>query len=498
MKCSVVLRSEQKKWDAWVCGCPKGERASLASLGKMDRETQSFLEGIFQSNVFEGKEGEIFFSYLPHLPAARSVFLVGLGKRESYDLERMRRFLGRVMKQACKQKLSRLALDLKTLAPQKVQLKEVSRAATEALLLAGFRFTKYRSKANGDGEVKSADFVCDEALERRAMRSGMQLGALVGEATNLARELATEPANVLTPRVLAEKAKELAREAHLVCRIFDEKEIRKRGMGGLLGVSQGSQEPPRFIILETPSKSKSQAPVVLVGKGITFDSGGISIKPARGMEAMKYDMSGAAAVLATLWLVGKLKLPVKLVGIAPACENMPSEKPQRPGDVVTISNGKTVEVINTDAEGRMILADGLSYAAHYNPRYIIDVATLTGACRGTLGEFGIGIMGNHPDLLKAIKEAGEKSGERCWELPLWDDFKDHIKSDIADLKNIGRDVAGASIGGMFLKEFVGNYPWVHLDIASTGWYDSDHDYISKGASGAGVRLLFQFLADLIG
>jgi leucyl aminopeptidase len=214
------------------------------------------------------------------------------------------------------------------------------------------------------------------------------------------------------------------------------------------------------------------------------------------MEKMKYDMSGAAAVIAALSLAAKMDLPFKVIGLAPACENLPSARPQRPGDIVTIFNGKTVEVINTDAEGRMILADGLSYAAKLNPRYIIDLATLTGSCRATFGEYAIGMMGNNRALLDGLRDAGEKSGERCWELPLWDEYKDHIKGEFADLKNVGKGTAGAIIGGKFLEEFVDNLPWAHLDIASTGWFDENHAYISRGPSGAGVRVLAQFLKDL--
>jgi leucyl aminopeptidase len=234
-----------------------------------------------------------------------------------------------------------------------------------------------------------------------------------------------------------------------------------------------------------------------VGKGITFDSGGISIKPSEGMEKMKYDMSGAAAVVGSLWLAAKMKLAVNLIGLAPTCENLPSEKPQRPGDIITISNGKTVEVVNTDAEGRLILADGLSYAARYKPQAIIDLATLTHSCRATFGELCIGMMGNDASLIEKVKEAGEKSGGRVWELPLWEDYRDHIKSDVADIKNVGKGVAGAISAGKFLEEFVGDFPWVHLDIASTAWLDSDQSPFTKGPSGAGVRVVNQFLRDSI-
>ncbi len=500
MKWSAVLAKEvTKKCDGFVVGVYEGDKEwfkSAAFLDSLDRETKKFLEEVFDSKRFQGKDTEIFFSYLPGFKKSRSVFLAGLGKKENHDLEKLRRVIGRVLKGAQKQKLETLVLNLKSLCPQKISCQDASRAAIEAGILATFRFDKYKSKKDNGKEFQSVDLIVDDHLEKKEVREGLKLGRLIGEAANLARTLASEPANHMTPRILAERARELAKEAGLSCKILDEKEIKKLGMGGLLGVAQGSHEPPRFIILETQTKDKSRKPIVLVGKGITFDSGGISLKPAEGMEKMKYDMSGAAAVIASLWLAGKMNLPIKLVGIAPTCENLPSEHPQRPGDIVTISNGKTVEVINTDAEGRLILADGLSYATKYNPRYIIDFATLTGSCRATFGEYAIGMMGNNRALLDGLKEAGEKSGERCWELPLWDDYKDHIKSDFADIKNVGKGVAGAIIGGKFLQEFVGDFPWVQLDIASTGWFDEGHPYIAKGSSGAGVRLFAQFLRDL--
>lgn len=497
MQCSALLKSEAKKrWDGFVCGFYEGEKEGLASLGKIDRELEKFFEGIFQNKLFEGKEKEIFFTYLPNFKGARSILFVGLGKRDQYHLEGLRKIVGQVLKQAQERKLSTLGLDVKTFLPQNISSQESGRAVIESVLLSTFRFQKYKTAKNGQREIRSFNLLCGDNLELKEIRTGMKFGKLVGEATNLARSLANEPANQMTPRILARKAQELAKEVHLVCKILNEVEIKKLGMGGLLGVAQGSPEPPRFIVLETRVESKARKPVVLVGKGITFDSGGISLKPAHDMEKMKYDMSGAAAVIAICWLAAQLKLPFKLVGLVPTCENLPSEHPQRPGDIVTISNGKTVEVINTDAEGRLILADGLSYALRYRPHYLIDLATLTGSCRQTFGEFAIGMMGHHRTLLDSLKEAGERSGERCWELPLWEDYKEHIKSDVADLKNVGKGTAGAIVGGKFLEEFVGDTPWAHLDIASTGWFDENHDYISKGASGAGVRLLAQFLKDL--
>ncbi len=497
MKCSAVLKSEVKvKWDALAVGFFEGEKESLNALGKLDRDLKDLIDSVFQAKKFEGKDRELFFTYLPGLKSACAVYFAGLGKKENYNPEKLKGLVSRLLKHAEAQKFNSLALDLKTVAPGKVSSHDLGRAVEEARVLSTFRFDKYKSKPDKRKELKGLDLLCGDALERKDVQSGIRFGKWVAEATNIARTLASEPANHLTPKVLASRAEELAKEAGLKCTILNEIEIKKLNMGGLIGVAQGSHEPPRFIVLETKVDNKSQKPVVLVGKGITFDSGGISLKPANGMEKMKYDMSGAAAVIATLWLAAKLDLPFKVIGLAPACENLPSERPQRPGDIVTISNGKTVEVINTDAEGRMILADGLSYAVKLGPRYIIDLATLTGSCRATFGEHAIGMMGNNRSLLDSLKDAGEKSGERCWELPLWDEYREHIKGEFADLKNVGKGPAGAIIAGKFLEEFVDKQPWAHLDIASTGWFDENHAYISRGPSGAGVRILAQFLKDL--
>lgn len=497
MKCSAVLKSEVKeKWDALAVGFFEGEKDSLNALGKLDKNLKELIEHVFQAKKFEGKDREMFFTYLPGLKSAAAVYFVGLGKKENHNSEKLKSIISRLLKHAEAQKFNALALDLKSVAPGKISSLDLGRAVEEARVLSTFRFDKYKSKPEKRKELHSIDLLCHDALERKEVQAGIKLGRWVAEAANIARTLASEPANQLTPKVLASRAEELAKEAGLKCDILNENEIKKLNMGGLLGVAQGSHEPPRFIVLETNVENKSQKPVVLVGKGITFDSGGISLKPANDMEKMKYDMSGAAAVIATMWLAAKLDLPFKVIGLAPTCENLPSERPQRPGDIVTISNGKTVEVINTDAEGRMILADALSYAVKLGPRYIIDLATLTGSCRATFGEYAIGMMGNNRNLIDSLKDAGEKSGERCWELPLWDEYRDHIKGEFADLKNVGKGTAGAITAGKFLEEFVDKQPWAHLDIASTGWFDENHAYISRGPSGAGVRILAQFLKDL--
>jgi len=487
----------KKKWDAVLLGVFEKEKNPLEPLGKIDKKSREFLEGVFQSGRFKAKEKEIFTVCLPGCAKMCAVFLAGLGKKESFTSEKLRQVMGLALGQARKYKVNSLGVVLSSLRVQNVSAREKSCVIFEAIGLGLFRFDKYKSSQNGKTGIRELGILCGRADEKKEIKEGMNLGNLLAQAANWARTSAMEPANNLTPKIFAERAKELAGDAGVTVKILDVEQVKKLGMGGFLGVAQGSHEPPQFIILEySPAFANVKDPVVLVGKGITFDSGGISIKPSAGMEHMKYDMAGAAAVIAAVWIAAKLKLPVHVVGLAPACENLPSERPQRPGDVVKMMNGKTVEVVNTDAEGRMILADALCYGLKYKPRYMIDLATLTGACRNLFGEYAIGLMGNHRELLALVTKAGEARGERCWELPLWDEYKEHLKSDVADLKNIGKGVAGAMIGGKFLEEFVKDSPWAHLDIASTAWFDENHDYILRGPSGAGVRLLAQFLIDL--
>jgi leucyl aminopeptidase len=324
------------------------------------------------------------------------------------------------------------------------------------------------------------------------VESNAENKAEVAESANIARILANEPSNVMTPAALAKAALEATRGIGVRCTVRDEHWLRRKKMNAILAVAQGSENPPRLVMLEYNPAGAKGAPIALVGKGVSFDSGGISIKPSNGMEKMKYDMSGGAAVIAAVQALAKLEIRQRVVGIVPFVENMPSGSAQRPGDVIKTYSGKYVEVLNTDAEGRLILADALAYAQEFKPQAIIDLATLTGACVVALGHEAIGMMGTDDALKARLKEAGEKTGERVWELPLWQEYFEAIKSDVADIKNVGARGAGTITAAMFLKEFVGNYPWVHLDIAGTAWVEkTSHPYLNPGPSGVGVRLLVE-------
>ena len=320
---------------------------------------------------------------------------------------------------------------------------------------------------------------------------------MIAEAVSLARDLGNSPGNDINPSYLAATAQTLAETTSLSCQLLEQAEMEELNMGCLLGVAQGSAQPPAFIILEHTPRGANGAPIVLVGKGLTFDSGGISIKPAGGMEDMKMDMSGGAAVLGTMQALARLNYPRRVVGLVPASENLPSGTAVKPGDILRAMSGKTVEVINTDAEGRLILADALAYAVEkYKPACIIDLATLTGAVVVALGSQATGMMGTDDDMMTRLREAGERCAERVWQLPLFDEYSKQIKSDFADIKNTGGREAGSIIGGAFLKEFVGDTPWVHLDIAGMAWTREGKPYVPKGSTGWGIRLLLETLESM--
>ena len=326
------------------------------------------------------------------------------------------------------------------------------------------------------------------------MQQGAKTGQVIAESTAMARDMVSSPPADMTPSIIAARARELSRQFGLKVQVLERKQMEKLGMGALLGVASGSAQPPKFIILEYRKGGKKPF-IALVGKTITFDSGGISIKPPEGMDKMKDDMSGGAAVLGAIRTAAALKLPLNLVGLLPATENMPGGSAFKPGDILRTLSGQTIEVLNTDAEGRLILSDALTYACRYKPAVIVDIATLTGACRVALGQEATGMVGTDDALKQAIRAAGEKTGERVWEMPLWDGYYELIRSDIADMKNTGGRDGGVITAAALLSRFVERYPWVHLDIAATAWTEKDRPYTPKGATGIGMRLLTQFLRD---
>jgi leucyl aminopeptidase len=356
-------------------------------------------------------------------------------------------------------------------------------------MLAAFTGDVYKSGERGAPPLDQALVVSGQGHDA-ALEAAVERGRVLGESCNLARDLCNEPANVLTPSVFADRGATIGREAGLHVEVLDEDEIARLQMGLLLGVARGSAEPPRVLVLRHTAPGGGERPVLgLVGKGITFDTGGISIKPAEGMDRMKDDMAGGAAVIGAMRAISLLKAPIDVVGVIPMTENMPGGRALKPGDIITGAGGKSVEVLNTDAEGRLILGDGLWYAQQLGATHLVDVATLTGACVVALGRAASGLFGQPDAFAELVRRTADRAGDRCWPMPLFDDYREQIKSEIADMVNVGGRPAGACTAAMFIREFVGELPWVHLDVAGTAWADEAKPWMPKGATGVAVRTL---------
>jgi leucyl aminopeptidase len=455
---------------------------------------------LLEARAFTGKAGEAApLPTLGRLPAT-VLLLVGVGERDKVDAEVLRRAAAAVVRQGrgARKAVTTLAQALPAYPEAAVQ------AVTEGALLAAYRFDKYKQAKAGGGPngrppAELATLAVVPAVAsgrgsggRNALNAALAAGQVRAAATNLARDLSNEPANALHPADLATAARRLLDGKGVTVKVKDEKALAREGFGGIIGVGQGAEHPPRLIELRYHPKGAT-AEVVLVGKGITFDSGGLSLKPADSMKTMKTDMSGAAAVLAAMSALADLDVKVAVTGYLASAENMPSGAATRPGDVLTMKNGKTVEVLNTDAEGRLVMADALALGAAAKPDAIVDVATLTGACVVALGNRYTGLMANDEALAAELLEAAAGAGEPTWRLPLPPEYRKDIESDLADLKNVGDRYGGALFAGLFLQEFVDDRPWVHLDIAGPARAESDDGYLSKGSTGAAVRTLLTWL-----
>lgn len=480
--------------DALVLLLCEGEGLPKEDGMILDGALGGALRELLQSKEFDGKAGEVAVLHtLGKIPAKR-VILVGLGKKPELGLDQIRQAMGHAVKRVRHAKCNAFTVALPSVVPHEASLIDIGQTITEGAVLGSYQFTAYRSDASTAREVKAMTILAPHKDHLSRLSEGIRRGVATAEAAVLVRDLCNHPSNVMTPTRIADEAKRVAKEAGVNLKILEQQEMEKLGMGALLGVAKGSHQPPKFIILQYHgAKKKDDRPVVLVGKTITFDTGGISLKPAENMEQMKADMTGGAEVLAAMRAAARLKLPLNLVSILPAAENMPGGRAMRPGDVVKTLSGKTVEVQNTDAEGRLILCDALAYAARFKPAALIDIATLTGACVVALGQFAIGMFGTDATLKETIREAGLRAGERVWEMPLWEDYFEQLRSDVADMRNIGGRGGGMITAALFLSKFVGDIPWVHLDIASTDWSERERAYIPKGPTGIGTRLLIQFL-----
>jgi leucyl aminopeptidase len=465
---------------------------------KVDGNVGGMISKVLESGEFEGKLNTTSMIHTFGRILAERVLLIGLGKRAELDIEKLKQASGTAATAARDKGITTATSALHLHEVSEATPAEIGQAVAEASALALYRFGKYKTEKEAvketAKELKSLVLPEKNARRRRGLRKGASEGGKIATAVGYVRDLVSEPAGTLTPTVLANRARAISRKHGFKCVVLTPARIKKLKMGAFLAVAQGSHQPPRLIVLEHKGGGASR-PLALVGKAITFDSGGISLKPSEGMQEMKTDMSGGAAVLGAICAAAMLKLPINLVGIIPSTENLPGGGAYKPGDVLRSMSGITIEVQNTDAEGRLILSDALAYAARYKPAAIIDLATLTGACVIALGHVNSGLMGNDERLLKKIEDAARLTSEKVWRLPLDEEYGEQIKSDIADVKNIGGRPAGTITAAIFLKKFVKDNRWAHLDIAGTAWSEKGRPYCPKGATGVGVRLLVQLARD---
>lgn len=465
----------------------RGEKDKTeVSLAASDKTLQQAAADLISSGDVTGKMFEISWQHKPAGLKAKRLLLIGGGKAKKCSSSELRKIAGAAVRALKPRNLRSLAFA----APEGIPAGDAVKAIVEGALIGNFDSDTYKSdRKNQSVESLTVVALGDQAKLQRALDDAR----IVGESQNFTRSLVNEPSNRMTPTILANRAKEMAKEVGLKCEVYGADKIKEMKMGAFWGVAQGSDEPPALIVMRYEPGSAPEKPVLgLVGKGITFDTGGISIKPADGMEKMKYDMAGGATMIGVMRAMALLKPKVKVIGIVCATENMPSGKAQKPGDIQTAMSGKTIEIINTDAEGRLVLADGLCYARQLGCTHLIDAATLTGAVVVALGYANAGVFASDDKMYGKFAKAIDEAGEKMWRLPLGDDYLEQMRSSIADLQNTGGRWGGASTAAAFLKEFAEDTPWIHLDIAGTAWMDDNKPWIAKGPSGIAVRSLIEF------
>ncbi len=465
-------------------------------LARIDQALDGAVSLLINQGEIRGKPGEVTVIHTLSKIIPERIVIIGLGKLSELTREKIRGATGEASRKLRQQWVDNIASVAPGVGRNGISLESVAQAVTEGALLGTYSFRRHITGEAEYSEIKELTLLAASDSEIAAFTSGCQRGEIISRATNMARDMVNEPSNYMTPKDMAEKAAELARSCGLGLTVLERDEMQKLGMGGLLGVAQGSQEPPKFMVLEYRGDDAAKIRLAMVGKGITFDSGGISIKPSEKMDEMKGDMAGGASVMAAISAIARLRARINVVAIVPATENLPSGSALRPGDILTAMNGKTIEIISTDAEGRLILADALCYANKLGVESIVDVATLTGACIVALGKVTTGAFGNHQDLMDMIVAAGKDTGELIWPMPMFEEYRELIKSEVADIKNVGGRPAGAITAAQFLAEFAGGTPWVHLDIAGTSMAEKAQRYYVKGATGVPVRTLVNFMLKL--
>ncbi|MDQ1363848.1 MAG: leucyl aminopeptidase [Pseudomonadota bacterium] len=494
MEFSVKTGTPEKQRTACVVVGIFESRKLSAPAQVLDDASGGFISHLIQRGECEGKLGQTLLIHnVPHTLCDR-VLLVGCGAEKEFDTKAFHKVNAAVAKflddKGATEAFSYLTkLPVKHIEDMAWKVRHAVRATEDAL----YHFDQLKSKKKDAKQpLKHIVFSVSNRRDVAEAEQAIHIGQAIASGMKLTKDLANLPGNICTPTYLAEQAKGLQKKHRsLKVNVLEQKDMEQLGMGSLLSVARGSRQPPKLITLEYKGGVKSDKPIVLVGKGVTFDSGGISLKPGAAMDEMKFDMCGAASVLGTLSACAELKLPINVVGVIPATENLPDGQATKPGDIVTSMAGITIEILNTDAEGRLILCDALEYAKKFNPAVVIDIATLTGACVIALGAHPAGLMGNHHPLIHDLLKAGTVSGDRCWELPLWDDYQEQLDSNFADIANIGGKEAGAITAGCFLSRFTKKYHWAHLDIAGVAWKSGK----DNGATGRPVPLLMQFILD---
>lgn len=490
MDFGIKIGTPEKQRGACVVVGIFESRKLTDSAKVLDKITQGYIKKILALGDMDGKVNTSLLLHNVPDTQFKRVLLIGLGKEQEFKEKTFLTAINTILSTLQKTAVTDATLFLSDF-PVKERANEwkVSQIVINASG-SDYRFEQLKSKPDdGQSNLRKLVLCVDDRAELAGCEEAMRQGLAIAHGMSLAKDLGNLAPNICTPTYLAKQAKDLAKIHKLKASVLEEKDMEKLGMGSLLAVASGSEQPAKLIVLEYHGAEKKENPVVLVGKGVTFDTGGISLKPGADMDEMKFDMSGAASVLGTLQAIAEIKLPINVVGIIPATENMPSGKAAKPGDVVTSMSGQTIEILNTDAEGRLILCDALTYAERYNPKAVIDIATLTGACVIALGNFTTGLMSNDDELAQELLSAGEEAGDRVWQLPLWDEYQDLLKSNFADIANIGGRAAGTITAACFLSRFTKKYRWAHLDIAGTAWKSGKE----KGSTGRPVPLLTQFL-----
>jgi leucyl aminopeptidase len=461
-------------------------------IAEIDQLTGGLLRKLAKSGELTGKTLEFTLVHAPAGLKAVRLLLVGAGKKEQFNTATLRKVAGAALRYLKTRSVKNLVLVVR----ESHATEESAQAIAEGALAADFESDKYKTDKKNDKRIEFVSIAGYSDSERGAGEKGLAKGRIIADSQNFARDLINEPSNKMTPAILAQKAETMAKAAGLSVEILDEKRIAELKMGALLSVAQGSVEPPRMMIITyNPPTAKPGAPVIgLIGKAVTFDTGGISIKPADGMEKMKYDMAGGATMIGVMRALAALKPTVKVICVVPSTENMPGGRAQKPGDIQTAMSGKTIEVLNTDAEGRLILADGVHYAKQLGATHLIDAATLTGAVVVALAGINVGVFGSDQAFTDKLLASAKAAGEKMWQLPTDDEYREFIKGTVADIQNISSGKGGgATIGAMFIKEFTGDSPWIHLDIAGTAWNDDAKPWLAKGPTGVALRTLVHLI-----